>query len=234
LNPMRAAMVEHPRDYPWSSYPVFGGYAKAPEWLETHGLLSRFGADRNKARERYRDFVESVQNDKIENPSQDIINGAILDGADFVNWIKRNFLSKDSDIKEKPELKRLKPRLTPEDLMLAICHEFTCTREAILRKGKKRNFARDVAIYLSREMTGESGVALGRYFGISGAGITVRHGFVAGNIEKDRKWKRQINRIRKKIITSHLKINEVKLSRTRAAPCQESFQRDIHTLQPSA
>jgi hypothetical protein len=34
----------------------------------------------------------------------------------------------------------------------------------------------------------------------SGAGITVRHGFVAGNIEKDRQLKRQINRIRKKII----------------------------------
>ena len=35
-------------------------------------------------------------------------------------------------------------------------------------------------------------------------------------------------------ITSHLKINEVKLSSTRVAPCQESFQRDIRTLQPDA
>ena len=200
LNPIRAAMVEHSKDYPWSSYPVFGGYAKAPDWLETHWLLSLFGANQKKAKGRYRDFVESVQNDKIENPSKDIINGAILGGADFVNWIKQNFLSKDSDIKEKPQLKRLKPRLTPEDLMPAICHEFTCTREVILRKGKKKNFARDVAIYLSREMTGESGVALGRYFGISGAGITVRHGFISQNIEKNRKLKRQVNRIQKAII----------------------------------
>jgi hypothetical protein len=60
--------------------------------------LSLFGANQKKAKERYRDFVESVQNDKIENPSKDIINGAILGGADFVNWIKQNFLSKDSDI----------------------------------------------------------------------------------------------------------------------------------------
>jgi len=41
---------------------------------------------------------------------------------------------------------------------------------------------------------------LGRYFDISGAGITVRHGFITENIEKDRKLKRQINRIRKKIM----------------------------------
>jgi REP element-mobilizing transposase RayT len=80
LNPIRAGMVEHSKDYPWSSYPVFGGYAKAPEWLETHWLLSLFGSNHNKAKERYRDFVESVQNDQIENPSKDIINGAILGG----------------------------------------------------------------------------------------------------------------------------------------------------------
>jgi hypothetical protein len=41
-------------------------------------------------------------------------------------------------------------------------------------------------------MTGESGVALGRYFGISGAGITVRHGIIAELIEKDRKLKKQV------------------------------------------
>ena len=84
--------------------------------------------------------------------------------------------------------------------MPAICHEFGCTCEVLLRKRIKRNIARDVAIYLSREMTGESGVALGHYFGISGAGITVRHGFISENIEKNRKLKRQVNRIRKIII----------------------------------
>ncbi|NOY68931.1 MAG: hypothetical protein GXP53_05480 [Deltaproteobacteria bacterium] len=82
----------------------------------------------------------------------------------------------------------------------AICNEFACTHEAILRKGKKGNFARDIAIYLSREMTGKSGVALGRYFGISGAGVTVRHGIIAEKINKDRKLNRQVNRIKKTII----------------------------------
>ncbi len=44
------------------------------------------------------------------------------------------------------------------------------------KTGKKRNLIRDVAIYLSREMTGESGVSLGRYFGgISGSGVTLRY-----------------------------------------------------------
>jgi 3-oxoadipate enol-lactonase len=112
---------------------------------------------------------------------------------------KHNLLSKDSGIKKRPQLKKRKPQLTPEDLLPAICHEFACTRELIMQKGKKNNFPRDVAIYLSREMTGESGVALGRYFGISGSGITVRHGYIAGKIIKDRRLKKQVKRVRHSI-----------------------------------
>lgn len=201
LNPVRARMVDLCRDYPWSSYPVFGGYANATDWLDTRWLLSLFGENQAKAKNRYRDFVESAQNEKIENPSRDIVGGFILGNADFVEWIKQNYLNKDSEIKEKPQLRSLKPRLTPDDLMLVICCEFGCTREAILQKGKKGNLARDLAIYFSREMTGESGVALGHYFGgISGAGITVRYKYIANKIEKDRKLKRRVMKIRKKII----------------------------------
>ena len=50
LNPVRAGMVEHCKDYQWSSYPVFGGYGKLPEWLETNWLLSLFGEDRDIAK----------------------------------------------------------------------------------------------------------------------------------------------------------------------------------------
>jgi hypothetical protein len=195
-------MVERCKDYPWSSYPVFGGYAKAPEWLETHWLLSLFGQNRKKAMERYREFVESVQDEKIENPSKDIVSGVILGGTEFVNWIKRNFLSKDPDIKEKPQLKSLMPGLATEDVLSATCSDFRCARGEVLQKGKKGNVARDVAIYLSREMTGESGVALGRTFGICGAGVTVRHGIIAKKIKKDRKLNKQVNRIKKTIINN--------------------------------
>ncbi len=202
LNPIRAGMVDRCKDYPWSSYPVFGGYVKAREWLETDWLLSLFDKSRKIAMERYREFVESVQREKIENPSKDIVGGVILGGSEFINWIKSNFLSKNHDYKEKPQLRSLKPGLTFEDLIPAICDEYACTPETILQKGKKSNIARDAAIYLSREMTGESGVALGRCFGISGAGVTVRHGIIAEKIKNDRKLRRQINGIKKAIINN--------------------------------
>jgi len=57
------------------------------DWLQ---LLS--GEDRGIANKRYREFVESVQNEKIENPSDDIVSGAILGGVDFVNWVKKTYI----------------------------------------------------------------------------------------------------------------------------------------------
>lgn len=203
LNPVRAGMVSHCKDYPWSSYPVFGGYAKPPEWLETQWLLSLFGSDQRDAKRGYRDFVEAAQNREIEDPSKDIVSGVILGSADFVNWVKNEILIKHKAIKEQPQLRSLKSGRTTEALLSVVCEVFSCEREAILRKGKKRNLARDVAIYLCREMTGESGVALGRRFGgISGAAITIRHNYMAKRLESDSKLKRQVTGIRNKIINN--------------------------------
>lgn len=203
LNPVRARMVADCKDYQWSSYPVFGGYAKSPEWLETDWLLSLFGADRDTAKKRYREFVESVQNEKIENPSDNIISGYILGGVDFVDWVKKTFLNKGSDCKEIPQLKSLKPRPTLDELIQVITKEFDCERENILQKGKKGNVPRDLAIYLSREMTGETGVTLGHHFGgISGAGIVYKYNQVSKQIKTDRKLKGRVNQIRKRILNN--------------------------------
>src|SRR5690625_673373 len=57
LNPVRAAMVKSPGDYPWSSYRAMVGEAEAPGWLATDGLLALFGKRRAESRRRYRRFV---------------------------------------------------------------------------------------------------------------------------------------------------------------------------------
>jgi len=67
-------------------------------------------------------------------------------------------------------------------------------------KGKKGNLARDVAIYLCRELTGETSAALGRRFDITGAGIAARHDRIAKKLEADRKLKGRDDRIRRKIL----------------------------------
>ena len=147
----------------------FGGYKKAPEWLETQWLLSLFGSNLKKSKTAYRKFVEDVRSENLENPAKDMIAGSILGNDDFVKWIKKNFLKSDTGFKEKQQLRELKTGPIPEDIVQVTSRQFSCDRDRIIQKGGKRNIARDVAIYLSRKMTAEKGVELGRYFGgISG------------------------------------------------------------------
>ena len=49
LNPVRAKMVTHPLEYSWSSYPVFAGKRRKPDWLITETVLSYFGKEKKAA-----------------------------------------------------------------------------------------------------------------------------------------------------------------------------------------
>ena len=98
--------------------------------------------------------------------------------------VKETYLSSRTDEKEISGPRKLKPALEIEGIIDRVADEFKCSRDAILVKGRKRNIARDMAIYLARDLTGESGVTLGRIFGnISGAGITLRYNHLSKEIE---------------------------------------------------
>jgi REP element-mobilizing transposase RayT len=57
LNPLRAAMVKSPENWPWSSYRAMIGEAHVPQWLDVDWLLAQFGRQREKAIGAYRQFV---------------------------------------------------------------------------------------------------------------------------------------------------------------------------------
>jgi putative transposase len=59
LNPIRANMVGHPRDYRWTSYPATVGEVDTPLWLATNRVLPAFGPTIEIARREYRSFVEA-------------------------------------------------------------------------------------------------------------------------------------------------------------------------------
>jgi hypothetical protein len=61
-------------------------------------------------------------------------------GDEYVNWLKESFLFKRREKKK--------------------FHSFAIRPRQILRKGAKRDTARDVTIYLAGELSGKSGVDL--------------------------------------------------------------------------
>ena len=119
---------------------------------------------------------------------------------DFVNWLKGTFLSGRQDEKEISKLKKLKLRVQLKTVANAVCEEFDCNEEQIITKGRKKNKAREVAIYIARNVSGLSCKDLGEYFGgVSGALITMMHNRIADESMRIKRLERRMDRIKNQI-----------------------------------
>jgi REP element-mobilizing transposase RayT len=96
LNPVRAAMVKHPKQWKWSSYGATSGTATAPAWLTTEALLAEFGNRRAVARRKYREFVaEGMGKESIWKDLQ----GQIYLGDDkFVEQMRSKLEEREADV----------------------------------------------------------------------------------------------------------------------------------------
>lgn len=63
LNPVRAAMVKDPKDYPWSSY-SFYAYGEENIPLDKHPVYCNFGRNEEERRRGYRQFVKGMLKEK--------------------------------------------------------------------------------------------------------------------------------------------------------------------------
>ena len=81
-----------------------------------------------------------------------------------------------------------------------MCEKFGYNQEQIITKGRKKNKACEVAMYIARDMTGITYKDLGEYFGgVSGALITMMHNRIADESKKDKRLKGRIDKIRNQI-----------------------------------
>lgn len=200
LNPVQAGIVAVPDQYPWSSYGTFAGKVDRPDFLTTDEILSRFGVKEREAVRAYRKCVEETDIKVLKDPYECAMGGFILGDADFVHWVQETFLSMMSNDKEIPQLKKLRPKIALEIIVQEVCKELSCQAVQILARGRKGNKARGIAIYLAREMSGEKGSELGRYFGnVSGALITMTTNRLSREMVEDKKLEAMIQRIKKRI-----------------------------------
>jgi REP element-mobilizing transposase RayT len=105
LNPVRAGMVKHVRQWEWSSYHAMVGTAARPPWLHTEWLLGRFGARRPRQIERYIEFVqEGLRGPRV----WEQLKGQIFLGSEaFVERMQGELAAAAKDtIKEIPRLQR--------------------------------------------------------------------------------------------------------------------------------
>ena len=191
-------MVASPWEYPWSSCRFYVKPLQAPAWLHVDRLFARFGKTRRVARKRYRTYMS--ESDPVD-PSKESVVGSLLGSATFVDWAKSTFFAPGRETREIPELKQFKPRPSVEAIVACVGQHFKVPSDLIVKRGMKHNHARDVAIFLSRDVSVCSCQALGQIFGqVSGAAITMRYKYTEQAIAADHE-QRQVARANNEYLT---------------------------------
>ena len=88
LNPVRAKMVEHPRDYRWSSYGITAGLAVAPTWFDLAAALHPFDDEMPASQASYRAFVE-MDLGCTDQLWEEVVNGMYLGSPGWVKKMRR-------------------------------------------------------------------------------------------------------------------------------------------------
>jgi len=162
--------------------------------------LAGFGRSRTAAKRHYAAHLSEANR---VNPFDDVMGGSLLGSKNFIDWVGNTFLSLKKSDREIPQLKELKPRPDVNTIVEEVAGHFGVSIKRILKSGRKQNVERDVAIYLSRELSGLNCRDIGQCFGgISGAGITMGFNRIARSLKKDRRLTKSIKLLRDKLVNS--------------------------------
>jgi len=157
LNPVRAKMVKHPKDWKWSSYRGTAGQDKPEKWMETDWLLGQFGRNKKQAQLTYKKFVEEGIGKK----------GSPWDELDVPKY-------------QKDVVKR-----NPEEVLKTIGKVYGVKADEILKSGKRGFDARDMAIYLLKKESKLSLKDIGERIGVGFSAVGNQWTRVKKRLETD-------------------------------------------------
>ena len=105
LNPVRANMVTHPAQWPWSSYQQTVGQAQTPAWLCVDSTLHQFASRRKAAIRHYEEFV--LAGIGLEPIWKNLSRQVFLGGESFVQRVMAQ--SRSGDDLNIPRIQRRPP-----------------------------------------------------------------------------------------------------------------------------
>lgn len=108
LNPVRAGLVEDPRDWAWSSYRAHAGLVPVPHWLASMELLGSLPGfpngidlDERKARSLYVELVQAGRDDRLWNRA--LRQEVYLGDAEFIAGLQARIAARRGPSSEIPK-----------------------------------------------------------------------------------------------------------------------------------
>lgn len=196
LNPVRAKIVQRPEDYKWTSYKAFIGNG-ANALVDTPDALSYFSKEKRKAAKAYRRFVEREIREE-ENPFKEVEAGMLLGGKKLKAKIQK-LLDKTKTADELPQIKRIREKVPIDKVIETCCKHYGIDREELLKRGKGK-YERQIAIYLSKVLSGKKNIAIGNCFGIKGPAISGIMKAIEERLKQDQNIKKEAEHLKGMLI----------------------------------
>ena len=164
-NPLRAGMVAKLDDYEWTSHQGYVSKAKKWEWLHKNYVLGMFSKDKRYQNVAYKRFISSEESAELIQYYSKKNIASILGDKDFVKRVKDRFSKREKE-KEVPESTKLCPEVI--DIKKTVCAYYQI-EEAELLKSRRgvENEARDLAIYMLRNIRAERLTKIGEKFNLT-------------------------------------------------------------------
>jgi REP element-mobilizing transposase RayT len=189
LNPVRAAMVDMPEKFNWSSYQYYIGKKKRLEWLTVDFILRYFGNDNVHARKNYQEFVNSRINNKSDSPLEETVASTILGSDSFIELIKDKYLDRNKRDRSIPALKEL--------IEIPDIAETYKKVEALCNNNT--SLSRKITIYLFHNYSDKRLKEIGTYFKIGDSAVSEASKQFNIMLKKNKKLRRKIELMREQL-----------------------------------
>ena len=149
------------REYRWSSYRAYAGWARGPVWLDAEAVLAQWPEGGRRKAGAYRGHVEhAVREGLLASPWERLEAGMVLGGREFVGRVRAKL---QGNRREQTALRRLEGRVGFGDAVAAV--EKVKGEKWESFRDRHGDWGRDLVMYLARRRCGmklaELGAALG-------------------------------------------------------------------------
>jgi putative transposase len=190
-NPLEGGLVDKLEEYTFSSHKGYLSKAQKWSWLHKDFIFSLFCRNKAERIKRYRQFVSRETSEEINKIFSRKKLPSLIGGKNFVERMKEMFFTNKSD-EEIPEARSLAPDINRIKEEVCKLYQVEESNLLVSRRGYF-NEPRDVAIYLSRRLRGETLKDIGKEFDIEKySTVSSIVAKVRGEMEKDRKLKGRV------------------------------------------
>jgi putative transposase len=197
LNPVRAHLVESPEHYLWSSCSDYCGLSRDVT-VDVSDILSFFSKDRREAMKKYREFVSASKGTHMSNPFSELQAGFILGSTSYVQQIQE-VLKGLKENNELPALRRVRREFSQKDIIEKVAEYYTVDKVELIRR-RKACKERNIAIYVTKIMSGAKNNEVGQQFNIKGAAVSVVLKRMEKQLQSQSDLKKEVEAIKRRIL----------------------------------